>query len=418
MDVKDSAHRGEASKERLNGRRKSVASGRVGPSGAELSEFRNSPGGLKVRDDAQKTNGLGEHEVQSQAMIEDVGGRAAGLAHDVGNLLTAIMGCSELVLNRLEDGDPLRLEIQEIKEGAGRAAELTRQLLANHSGQKSEPQLLDVNAVLADTQTMLRRLLGGNIELVTRLDPCLGRVEAVRAEIEQVVMNLVLNARDAMASGGTLTVETSNVEPCGGELRDGSGGGRVRYVLLAVGDTGCGMAAEVQSHIFEPFFTTKPAGKNTGLGLSTVQRIVARAGGCIRLDTAPGRGATFKVYLPWAGEAASPAPLTLPLVDLPRGTETILLVEDDHVLRRLTRAILERSGYRVLPAVGGREALETCEQHGGPIDAVVTDVVMPEMSGRDLADRLLRLRPRIKVLFTSGCAADVVDPHTLQSGRA
>jgi two-component system, cell cycle sensor histidine kinase and response regulator CckA len=352
---------------------------------------------------------LEEQFRQSQKM-EAVGRLAGGVAHDFNNLLTAITGYGDLVLMRLNESDPIRPDVEEMKSAAHRAAALTRQLLAFSRKQTLAPTLLDLNAVVRKIHNLLKRLIGEDIQLTERPDPALGTVEADPGQIEQVIMNLAVNARDAMPTGGKLTLETANVDVDEAfaiqnpDLRAG------RYVLLAVSDTGTGMSEEVRSHLFEPFFTTKEQGRGTGLGLATVFGIVKQSGGAIEVLSEVGRGTTFKVYLPRAGKT-KPVEVA-PAVKAPeRGSETILLVEDDDIVRTLSHRILASTGYKVLEARNGGEALAICESYRDPIHALVTDVVMPVMSGKDLADRLVRLRPAIKVLFLSGYTSGALGDH-------
>lgn len=366
---------------------------------------------------ADGTAGKAEEQLRRPQRLEAVGMLAAGVAHDFGNLLTAIMSCSELVVDRLREDDPLRREVRGIKEEAMRAAGLTRQLLAYCRREASEAKVLDVNAVVGDMGTMLRRLIGEGIELVMELAPNLGQVRADAGQVEQVIMNLALNARDAMPEGGRLKVETANVELARADVVKVDGCRPGPYVLLAVGDTGCGISPGIRARIFEPFFTTKAPGQGTGLGLATVREIVTRGGGYICVDSEAGRGTTFRVYLPRAGEAArSPEPKAAAAAP-PGASETLLLVEDDYALRRLTRAILQRAGYRVLEAAHGFEAVKICEAHDGPIQLVVTDVAMPQMSGHEVADRVARVRPEIKVLYMSGYGAEVASADRRAPGQ-
>ena len=297
------------------------------------------------------------------------------------------------------------------------AAALTRQLLAFSRRQVLEPKVLDLNLTVSELETMLRRLIGEDVTLVTRYGPGLGRVRADLGQVEQVLMNLVVNARDAMPQGGALTIETANAtiaagDALGGAVESGS------YVVVSVSDTGVGMDEATRAHIFEPFFTTKGPGKGMGLGLATVYGIVTQSGGHVEVDTEVGRGTTFRIYLPRTEEPISgrshfgPSPLA-------RGTETILLVEDEDAVRALVRHVLQMNGYTVLEAGHGREALRIAEGHPGPIDLLVTDVVMPEVSGGELAARLTALRPRVKVLYLSGYTDDaVVRPGVLHAETA
>jgi CheY-like chemotaxis protein len=308
--------------------------------------------------------------------------------------------------------------VLEIKTAGERAASLTQQLLAFSRRQVLQPKVLDLNAIVADFDRMLRRLVGERIKVAVDCEPALWQVRADPGEIGRAIMNLSLNARDAMPEGGTLTIETANVtltqaDAANQELAPG------RYVTLTVHDSGVGIDAEVRAHIFEPFFTTKETGKGTGLGLATVLGIVEQSGGAIRCDSEPGRGTSFTISLPAGAEAvekgARPAG---GLAKAPKGSEVILLVEDEDMVRRLARRILEESGYVVYEARDGREALALCEAHKGPIDLLVCDVVMPELGGRELAEGSLKLRPGIKVMFTSGHTQDIVLKEGVQNGAA
>jgi PAS domain S-box-containing protein len=359
---------------------------------------------------AEKALRDSEAQLRQSQKMEAVGRLAGGVAHDFNNLLTAITGYSALMLRRLRQADPLRYQAEEIKRAADRAASLTRQLLAVSRNQVLQPRVLDLNEVVSGMDNMLQRLIGEDIELQSVLAPNLGRVKADPGQIEQVILNLVVNARDAMPEGGKLIIETANIvapDPPGSKnliARD------ARYVMLAVTDTGCGMDAETQSHIFEPFFTTKEIGKGTGLGLSTVYGIVKQSGGHISVCSAVGRGTTFKIYLPLIEdqvEEIRPGSDS----DMPRGNESLLLVEDEEIVRQMMREILEMSGYQVLEAASGPEALAICQRHEGPIHAVITDVVMPRMSGRELAERLRQLRPQTKVVYMSGYTDDAIVRH-------
>ncbi len=347
---------------------------------------------------------------QSQR-LEAVGRLAGGVAHDFNNLLTAITGYSDALLDAMESEDERRTDVQQIRRAAEHAAALTAQLLAFSRKQVLRPKVLDLNAVVVGMDSMLRRLIGEDIALstVAGIDPDIaaGRVRADPAQVEQVVMNLVVNARDAMPDGGRITIETANID-----LAESYADRHVafvpgKYVMLAVTDTGCGMDKETQGRVFEPFFTTKGPGKGTGLGLSTVYGIVKQSGGYIWVYSEIGHGTTFKLYLPRVEDAVDvpSAPEPPKSFEMLRGTETILLVEDEDALRTLINRMLTKYGYTVLEARHGREALAICEAYSGRIHVVVTDVVMPEMGGRELVDRLASLRtgdPPIKVLFMSG----------------
>jgi two-component system, cell cycle sensor histidine kinase and response regulator CckA len=344
-----------------------------------------------------------EEQLRRSQKMEAVGQLAGGIAHDFNNLLTVINGYSDLVLRRLQAEDPLRKSVEEIRKAGERAAALTRQLLAFSGKQVLQPVVLDLNSVVSDMEKMLRRLIGEDVELRTALAHDLGSIKADPGQVEQVIMNLCVNAREAMPHGGRLAIETANVylgeDYAARRLTDFTPG---PYVVLKVTDTGTGMDEETREHIFEPFFTTKGAGKGTGLGLSTVYGIVRQSGGSVRVSSEVGRGSTFEVYFPRAGEDAQEYRRGAePEEDL-RGAETILLAEDEEMVRRLAREVLEIYGYRVLVATGGSAALLICERHEGPISLLVTDVVMPEMSGRELAARLAHMRPEMKVLYMSG----------------
>jgi hypothetical protein len=342
-----------------------------------------------------------EDQFRQAQKMEAVGRLAGGVAHDFNNILTVIVGYSEALLSKLELEDGLRLKVVEIQKGCARAASLTRQLLAFSRQQVLRPKVLNLNALVLNISQMLRRLIGEDIELITRLAQDLGPVKADPGQLEQVLMNLVVNARDAMPRGGTLNIESSNVE-----LGDTLSGVPIAvrpgpYVLLTVSDTGTGFDEATRSRLFEPFFTTKELGKGTGLGLSTVYGIVKQSEGYITVDSDPGRGATFRIYLPRSAEPVNSLEVSVP-AGPEKGTETILLVEDEEPVRSLMRAILEERGYRVLAASDGGEALRIAERHRDRIDVLVTDVVMPGMGGRELASRLVASRPETKVLFVSG----------------
>jgi CheY-like chemotaxis protein len=341
------------------------------------------------------------------------------VAHDFNNLLTAILGSSEFLLEILPAGHAGREDAEETRNAALRAADLTRQLLAFSRQQVLAPRVLSVNEVVAGMDRLLRRLIGEDVDLRTVLAQDVGAVRADAGQLEQVIVNLAVNARDAMPDGGKLTIETANVVL--GELYTA---GRVvvapgSYVVVAVSDTGMGMDANTQARAFEPFFTTKPKGKGTGLGLATVYGIVKQSGGYVWLYSEPGHGATFKVYLPRVDAPPEPSPGAAAAVGSLRGSETILLVEDQNEVRALTRRILEKRGYRVLVAANGGDALRLAEQQGGTIDLLLTDVVMPGMSGPELSLRLGPLHPGMKVLFLSGYTDEAILHHgVLEAGVA
>jgi PAS domain S-box-containing protein len=355
--------------------------------------------------------GLQEQLRQSQKM-EAVGRLAGGIAHDFNNLLTVIKGYTDLSLLHLQEGDPLWGNIKEIDRASERAKELTRQLLAFSRRQILQVKVLDLNALLLNLEKMLHRILGEDIQLLTVLDENLGRVRVDPGEIEQVIMNLAVNARDAMPSGGELTIETEDVNLDEDYARAHLGVTPGNYVRLAVSDTGVGMPKEVQERAFEPFFTTKEKGKGTGLGLSTVYGIVKQSGGNVWVYSEPGKGTTFEIYLPKVQEKLDHLQSREDSSFFLKGTEVILLVEDEEPLRALVAHFLRHQGYTVLEAMSGAEALRIAEEHaGGRIDLLLTDVVMPQMSGRELADRIENSRPGLKVLFASGYTEDAIVRH-------
>ena len=347
---------------------------------------------------------------QSQKM-EAVGRLAGGVAHDFNNLLTVIKGYTELILSDLEPSQPMHAEMVEVQKAADRAAALTRQLLAFSRRQVLAPKVVNLNDLVEDTNKMLRRLLGEDVELCTRLEADLGSVTADPGQIEQVIMNLAVNARDAMPKGGKLTLETANVELDEAYSRRHAPVRPGSYVMLAIADTGCGMDAETLSHVFEPFFTTKEQGKGTGLGLSTVYGIVKQSGGYIWPYSELGMGTTFKIYLPRVDETAERLPVRTQSTSGLGGTETILLVEDEEGVRGLTRQLLQRHGYTVLEAEHGKDALLLCERYSGTIHMLLSDVVLAQMSGRDLVQRLAPLRPKMRVLYMSGYSDEAIVHH-------
>ena len=352
-----------------------------------------------------------EAQLRQAQKMEAVGRLAGGIAHDFNNLLMVIQGYTELLLERLMAGDPLRKNAEHIHDATDRAAALTRQLLAFSRKQLLAPKVLDLCLVVADMEKMLRRLIGEDVELATLTPPGLWSVKADRSQIEQVILNLAVNSRDAMPRGGKLTIETANVELDNAYARQHPLVTPGKYVMLAVTDTGCGMNAETQAHVFEPFFTTKEKGKGTGLGLATVYGVVKQSGGYVWVYSEPDKGTTFKVYLPRVEEPVS-AKERQPALEAPqRGSETILLVEDEKGVRELAREFLESNGYSVLLAEDGNDAIELVHKHPGKIDLLLTDVVMPGMSGRDLAERIEGLRPGIKVLYMSGYTDQAIVHH-------
>jgi signal transduction histidine kinase len=360
-----------------------------------------------------------EEQLQHSQRMEAVGRLAGGIAHDFNNVLTAVLGSIELLLLDAPPDRPHREELDIIRDAATRARDLIRQLLAFSARQVLQPMVIDLNRLVKDIAKLLRRLIGEDIALETTLAPALGAVRVDTAQIEQVLVNLAVNARDAMPQGGRLAIETDNVEMDGTRAPPAATVPAGRYVLLQVSDSGVGIDALVQAHLFEPFFTTKPRGKGTGLGLATVYGIVRQSEGHVTVESTPGRGATFRIYLPRVEAPLDPTESPSPVAAPAAGTETILLAEDERLVRVLAQKVLERAGYRVLVATGGTEALALAEHHDGPIHLLLTDVVMPEMNGRELARRLAALRPGVRVLYMSGYADEAVAQHgVLDPGTA
>jgi len=348
-----------------------------------------------------------EEQRRLSQRMEAIGKLSGGVAHDFNNLLAVILGCSDVLLDALPPDHPATRKIEMIRKAGASAVDLTRQLLAFSRQQMLQPRVLDLKETVERTQALLRRLIGENIEFTISLDPSLGRVKADPGQIEQVLLNLVINARDAMPQGGRLTIEACNVE-----MDDSYKGEHQvvipgRYVVLGVQDTGCGMDRDTQARIFEPFYTTKELGKGTGLGLATVYGIVKQSGGYIWVYSELNQGTLFKVYLPRVDESVQPAKKELEAVVL-ESCKTILLAEDSVSLREMAREYLASLGYVVLEAASGREALQKAKEFDGPIHLLLTDVVMPEMSGPELARHVMALRPEIKVIFTSGYTNDAI----------
>jgi len=383
-----------------------------------LEPLGQSPQLLSIIRDVTDQKNL-ESQLRQAQKMDAFGQLAGGVAHDFNNLLTIISGYSEIILDGAIPPDKTRELVREIRKAGDRAASLTRQLLAFSRKQMLQSVELDLNAVVADTEKMLRRLIGEDIDLATGLDPALESVKADPGQIEQVIMNLVVNARDAMPTGGHITIETRNVELDQNYTQQHAEVVPGNYVMLAVTDTGCGMDETIKAKIFEPFFTTKEVGKGTGLGLATVYGIVKQSGGSIEVYSELGHGTTFKVYLPRLKREVSSSK-SLPSSSLiPQGTETILLAEDEEAVRGIVRLTLESSGYTVLAARNGDEALQICQQYKDPIHLLLTDVVMPKMSGRQLADIVVAARPNIKVLYLSGYTDDAIVRHgVLESNMA
>jgi two-component system cell cycle sensor histidine kinase/response regulator CckA len=383
---------------------------------ATISPVRDAAGAIvsyvSAARDVSREKELEEQLQQSQKM-EAIGQLAGGIAHDFNNLLTAILGNSELLLNRVAPDDPRRLDLEEIRQAGMRAAGLTRQLLAFSRRQVLEPVVLDLNEVVASVSTMIVRLIGEHVELATKLSPTLGLVNADPGQIEQVIMNLAVNARDAMPEGGRMLIETANADLDEAYVSSHAPVEAGSYVMLAVSDTGAGMDEATTSRIFEPFFTTKEAGKGTGLGLSTVYGIVKQSNGYIWVYSEPGHGTTFKVYLPRVpvredrrseADAASGDGRS----SVRGWHETALLVEDDSSVRAVVRRTLQSNGYNVVEAGNAGDAVRLAEEYRGTIDFMITDLIMPETSGRDLAQTISALRPGIKVLYMSGYSDNTV----------
>jgi two-component system, cell cycle sensor histidine kinase and response regulator CckA len=374
---------------------------------ADLTERRRAEAGRRRAEDALRQS---EEQLRQAQKMEAIGRLAGGVSHDFNNILSVILSYGEILLADLKPADPVRADVEEIHKAALRAAGLTRQLLTFSRQHVVDPRVLDLSEVLMGMDKMLQRILGEDVELVLLPPKSAGRVKVDPSHVEQVILNLVVNARDAMPTGGKLTIETGNVvldeEYAMSHLPAKAG----PHVMMAVSDSGTGMDRETQARIFEPFFTTKEVGKGTGLGLSTVFGIVQQSGGNIWVYSEPGKGTTFKVYLPRVDDEvdamkAQVAPATL------RGHETVLLVEDEDQVRAIAVSILRRHGYHVLPAQHAGEALLLCERHSGTIDLLVTDVVMPQMSGPELAKRLGATRPEMKVLCMSGYTDDSIVRH-------
>jgi len=353
-----------------------------------------------------------EEQLSLSQKLEAVGRLSGGIAHDFNNLLGVIIGYAEAIQQRMSPTDPMREAVDEIQTAGNRAAALTQQLLAFSRKQVLEPKVIDPNAVLSDVEKMLRRLIGEDIELQISLSRHLGRVKADRSQLEQVILNLAVNARDAMQQGGKLRIETRNAQLTEADRTRFRYVVPGQYVLIKVTDTGCGMDAALQSHIFEPFFTTKEKGKGTGLGLATVYGVIKQSGGYIWVDSEVGKGTEFKIYLPLADDAAEETSDSLePSAAAARSAATILLVEDEESLRKLTRTTLKSEGYAVLEARDAQTALALAAKSEGPIDLLLTDVVMPGMSGRALAEKLSALRPDMKILYMSGYPDGAIVTH-------
>jgi signal transduction histidine kinase/CheY-like chemotaxis protein len=349
-----------------------------------------------------------DDELRQAQKLEAIGRLAGGVAHDFNNLLTAIRGYSDLLLEDLEPGDRRRDDVDQIVDAANRASGLTKQLLAFSRRQPIARNVFTLDDVVAGTEKMLRRLIGEDVELTTVIDPKTGRVYADRGQIEQVLMNLAVNARDAMPKGGQLRIQLASATFDENDPKRPVAAAPGRYVRLSMTDTGCGMSPEIVSHIFEPFFTTKEIGRGTGLGLSTVYGIVDEAGGAIEVDTTVGRGTTFHIYLPETSAMPESGRVDATATAPAASSETVLLVEDEAMVAKLVAGALEKAGYTVLRAANAQEALVVVHSCTAPIDLLLTDVVMPGMNGRELADEVVTLRPDIRVLYMSGYTDDAL----------
>jgi PAS domain S-box-containing protein len=358
-----------------------------------------------------------EENLRQAQKMEAVGQLAGGVAHDFNNLLAVVIGYADLALRRLPLEDlTTRRQVEEIKKAGNRATSLTRQLLAFSRKQVLQPKVLELNAVVADMDNMLQRLIGEHIEMRVSLKAESSNVKADPGQLEQILVNLAVNARDAMPGGGHLTISTSNVEIEADHTQKHGPSDAGRYVMIAVSDTGCGMSSELKSRIFEPFFTTKGVGKGTGLGLSTVHGIVKQSGGWLWVYSEPGQGTTFKIYLPQVDESVKAVERRPASSVNLRGTETVLLVEDEEVVRQLAAEVLQANGYNVLGAANGTEAIQVSNQHEGVIELMVTDVVMPVLGGRELAEKLFVTRPQMRVLYMSGYTDDAIVHHGVLDG--
>jgi two-component system cell cycle sensor histidine kinase/response regulator CckA len=352
-----------------------------------------------------------EDQLRQAQKLEAVARLAAGVAHDFNNILTAISGHSELLLRQLGPEDPRRKNAEQIEKCAYLAAALTRQLLTFSRKQVIQPRVLELNAVIQNIERMLRRLIGEDIEFQTTLDPFAGHIKADPGQIEQVIMNLAVNARDAMPNGGKLSIATASVSLDYAQLKKVPDLSPGTYVMLMIADTGTGMSDEVKAHLFEPFFTTKPTGKGTGLGLATCFGIVKQSGGHIEVQSELTKGSTFKIYFPQSQYTIEPGRSRNVLAIVAGGTETVLLVEDETPVRELAGAALRERGYTVIEAANGEEGLRMARKHVGKIDLVLTDVVMPVMGGKAMAEALTKSYPHTKILFTSGYSEEAIGHH-------
>jgi PAS domain S-box-containing protein len=390
----------------------SSTSPRFGPQG-EFLGFVGSIVDMTERKKTEEALRESEEQLRQSQKMEAIGKLAGGVAHDYNNLMAVIMLHADLLLAQTQDDDPQRHRIEEIRAATDRAAGLTRQLLAFSRKQVLQPRVLNLNAVVTDMNKMFHRLIGEDIELRTELDPDLGLVMADPDQMAQVIMNLVVNARDAMPQGGLLTIETENalIEEEGDDaLQDSIANGS--YVMLTISDTGCGIPEDIQQRVFEPFFTTKEHGKGTGLGLSTVYGIVKQSGGYVFMDSEQGQGTIFTIFLPRVDERVEVEEKEEPIQAANfRGNETVLLVEDEEMVRRVARDVLEKLGYKVLEAQSGPDALQMSDNYDGEVHLLLTDVVMPKMSGKELADKLTPARSGMKILYMSGYTDEAIVHH-------
>jgi signal transduction histidine kinase/ActR/RegA family two-component response regulator len=372
----------------------------------------------RQHEEAQKALRRSEEQFRHAQKLQAMGRLAGGVAHDFNNLLTVITGYGEILQESLPPDHPGRPHLEELLKASHRAASLTRQLLAFSRKQVMCARVLDLNAVVADMEKMLRRLIGEDIELILKREAALCRIKADPGQIEQILMNLAVNARDAMAGGGRLTIETGNADLDDTYVLEHPDARAGPHVFLSITDTGCGMDSETQAHLFEPFFTTKAVGQGTGLGLSTVYGIVRQSGGSIAITSTLGRGTSVRIHFPRietpAGEEESSSPPQLPQV---AQAETVLVVEDSDVLRKLVHGVLTAQGYQVLEAGDGREAVRVFERHAAPVNLLLTDVVMPKAGGRDLANYLRTLLPDLKILFMSGYLDTAFIQHGMLDGK-
>jgi len=368
---------------------------------------------IAVRERAEEALRRSEEELRQSQKMEAIGRLAGGIAHDFNNLLSIILSYSAMMMEALSPEDPLRADAEQIAIAGQRARDLTRQLLAFSRRQMMRPEVLDLTEVVRGVEPMLRRVLGEDVELTISLAQPTPLIKADPGQLQQIIMNLVVNARDAMPEGGQLWIETADVMLDEDRVRGHVGAHPGPHVCLTVSDTGVGLDEDTRARIFEPFFTTKPRGKGTGLGLSTVLGIVQQSGGHVTVDSTPNEGASFRVFLPHTTESRSiPAPVREPRPpSARRGSETVLLVEDEGQLRVLARDILRGAGYQVLDAPNAAEAIKLSQRHAGPIHLLVTDVVMPHIGGRELARRLAAERPRMRVLYMSGYTDDAIVQH-------